>query len=110
MNPNVTMADVIGNPDKPWNWDLLSYNRNITMEDVIANPDKPWNYSYLCNNPSLFEPTPKEVFDHVRKRRATSVICEAVLRVFTNPSYDFCLRRLDREFQQLTDGGCHWEH
>jgi hypothetical protein len=37
------------NPDKPWNYDYLSYNPNITWDIVATNPDKPWNWSFLSS-------------------------------------------------------------
>lgn len=36
--------DIIqSNPDKPWDWCMVSRNPNLTMEIINANPDKPWN-------------------------------------------------------------------
>ena len=40
-NPNITMKDVLENPDKPWNWFDISGNPNITMKDILENLDKP---------------------------------------------------------------------
>ena len=71
------------------------------MSDVFGNPEKPWVYKSLCENPGIFTATTEEKYDHVRKRRAMVVICQAVLRAFTDPSYDYCRRRLAREFLQL---------
>ena len=34
------------NPDKRWDYKLLSLNPNITWEIVLANPDKPWTIIY----------------------------------------------------------------
>jgi hypothetical protein len=31
-------------PDKPWDWDYLSFNPNITMEFIEKYPDKHWNW------------------------------------------------------------------
>ena len=39
MNPNITMKDIIDNPDKDWDWTNISENPNITMKDIIDNPD-----------------------------------------------------------------------
>jgi hypothetical protein len=30
------------NPDKPWDWELIS--RNITTEVIEKNPDKQWDW------------------------------------------------------------------
>ena len=40
-------------PDKPWNWNLLSYNPNITMEFIDKYPDKPWNWKWISSNPNI---------------------------------------------------------
>ena len=37
-------------PDKLWDWSGLSYNSNITMKDVLNNPDKPWDCLLLNKN------------------------------------------------------------
>ena len=34
------------NPDKKWDYTMLSFNPNITWEIIQANPDKNWSYSY----------------------------------------------------------------
>ncbi|RKO89113.1 hypothetical protein BDK51DRAFT_41294 [Blyttiomyces helicus] len=43
----------MSNPDKPWDYQMLSMNSNITMDIVNANPDKPWDYSHLSCNPNI---------------------------------------------------------
>ena len=50
QNPNITIKNVIENPDKPWDWSILSCNPNITIKDVIENSDKPWDWSLLSDN------------------------------------------------------------
>jgi hypothetical protein len=43
-----TFWDIVkANPDKPWDYELLSDNPNITWDIVKANPDKPWDYEFL---------------------------------------------------------------
>ena len=44
---------ILNNPDKPWDYGLLSMNQNITWEIVQANPDKPWNYCSLSINRNI---------------------------------------------------------
>ena len=103
-NPNITMSDVDAHPYKQWCWSWLSRYANITISDVFGNPDKPWDYRGLCSNPRTFTAvTTEDIYDHVRKRRATAVICQAVLRAFADPTYDYCRRRLAREHLQLTN-------
>ena len=47
------MKDVLNNPDKPWDWSRLSYNKDITMNDILNNPDKPWDWTELSYNPNI---------------------------------------------------------
>ena len=43
------MKDVLNNPDKPWDWSDLSYNKNITIEFIEKNIDK-IDFLYLSFN------------------------------------------------------------
>ena len=38
------------NPEKPWDWNMLSSNPNITWDIVQKNLDKSWNWSSLSIN------------------------------------------------------------
>ena len=38
-------------PDKPWDWELISWNRNITMEIIEKYPDKDW--WNISSNPNI---------------------------------------------------------
>jgi hypothetical protein len=53
QHPNITMEDVLDNPDLPWNWSYLSSNPNITMAFVLSNPDKKWDWKWLSCNPYI---------------------------------------------------------
>ena len=64
INPNITMKDVLENPDKNWNWDYLSENPNVTMKDVLENPDKLWDWEWLSSNPNI---TIKDVLENPDK-------------------------------------------
>jgi hypothetical protein len=37
-------------PDKPWDWDSISWNPNITMEFIDKYPNKPWNWGGISYN------------------------------------------------------------
>jgi uncharacterized protein len=52
-NPNITWEIVQANPEKSWRYDYLSKNPNITWDIVQANPEKRWSYGYLSENPSI---------------------------------------------------------
>ena len=45
-NPNITWKIVQDNPDKDWSYWIFA-NPNITWKIVQENPDKDWNYCYL---------------------------------------------------------------
>ena len=47
------------NPDKPWDWELLSENPSISWKSVQENPDKPWNWQELGNNKMGYPHTKK---------------------------------------------------
>lgn len=50
MNPNITIKNVIDNPNLPWNFECICRNPNITPQTVAKNPNLPWDYSELINN------------------------------------------------------------
>lgn len=37
-------------PNKPWDWDYLSFSKILPFKLVVDNPDKPWNWIYLFND------------------------------------------------------------
>ena len=50
----LTRWDTIqNNPERPWNWDGISYNKNITWEIIQANPERPWNWGNISFNPNI---------------------------------------------------------
>jgi hypothetical protein len=50
-NKNITTPSIIqSNPEKPWNWRVLSLNPNITIDIIKYNLDKPWDWDILLNN------------------------------------------------------------
>ena len=60
------MDIIINNPNKPWNWNFISYNPNITMEIISNNPDIPWDWNVISCNPNL---TIKMIDDYQTKIR-----------------------------------------
>ena len=40
-------------PDKPWDWEALSYNRNTTFDMVLAHPELQWNWRGLSRNQNI---------------------------------------------------------
>lgn len=55
ISPNITMQDVLDNPDQPWDWGALSANPNITFQDILDHPDKPWDWDGVSANKFLLE-------------------------------------------------------
>jgi hypothetical protein len=78
MNPNITINYVLMNPNKLWNWPLLTQNiatidmieaypdlpwswtvlstkKTITAQYVLANPNKPWNWTMMSSAPFITE-------------------------------------------------------
>jgi len=43
---------------------LLSQNPNITMQNVLDNPEMPWNWYWLSKNPNI---TYKFIVEHINK-------------------------------------------
>jgi hypothetical protein len=37
-----------------WDWKVISKHQNITIDDIIANPDMPWIWSVVLENPNFF--------------------------------------------------------
>ena len=44
---------IIDNPDKDWNWNLISENPNITWEIIQNNSDKPWSRNKILSNKNI---------------------------------------------------------
>ena len=40
------MKNILDNED----WNLVSLNPNLTMKDILNNPDKPWNWRCIIKN------------------------------------------------------------
>lgn len=53
MSPNITMADILANPRKLWDWKWIGLSSNITMKDVMNNPRKPWVWDVISSNPNI---------------------------------------------------------
>ena len=41
------------NPNKDWDWKVISYNPNITMDNIHDNPHLPWDWKKISYNPNL---------------------------------------------------------
>ena len=65
---NIKIKIIKENPDKPWDWNEISYNLNITMDFINENPDiVPFNAGqFLFMNSQRM----KKHFDNVRWLRS----------------------------------------
>ena len=50
-NPNITLNEVLQNPQVPWEWTRISRNVYITLELLQENRDLPWDFYWLSENP-----------------------------------------------------------
>ena len=53
MHPNITWDIIRDNPDKPWNYNTLSYIPCITWDIIKNNMDKPWDWRLLSLKPNI---------------------------------------------------------
>lgn len=53
VSENVSINDIINNPDERWEWDYISKSRKITMFDIENNSNLPWNWNFVSLNPNL---------------------------------------------------------
>jgi hypothetical protein len=49
----VNIRHILREPNRKWNWKIISRCPNITMEDVIAHPELPWDWKALSANPNI---------------------------------------------------------
>jgi hypothetical protein len=97
-NRNLTAKIIQDNPDKYWNYSELSHNLSITFDIVKNNLDKPWDWDILSWNENMFDiDTSKEE----REYMAVFKIQQYWLKAYYNPDYLICKRRLLREFKNL---------
>ena len=51
---SITFQDVLDDPNKPWDWEMLSDNSTVTIQIVYDNLNKEWDwdqregYSDIC--------------------------------------------------------------
>lgn len=53
QNPNITVKDIIENPELPWDWNSMSWNINLTLQFILENIDKNWSWYVLSINPLI---------------------------------------------------------
>lgn len=52
-NPNVSIDIILANLDKEWDWTGLSMNQGISLLDISGHPELPWDWSSVCLNPNI---------------------------------------------------------
>ena len=62
-NPSIIFSFefINSNPDRPWNWSLLSERKDLSSDVISANKEKPWNWPLIVSK-NWFVPT-KEVME-----------------------------------------------
>jgi hypothetical protein len=58
-NQNISLSNVLSNPNKKWNYKYLSKHINLTWDTI--NTSKDWSYYYLSRNPNLLSPDMKDI-------------------------------------------------
>jgi hypothetical protein len=88
---------ITNNPDKLWDWYFISENPNITFEFINKHPNKSWNWYSISSNKFTKE---KELFfqKYYRKYLATFRLQQYFNRMYDNPNYLFCRKRLEKMF------------
>ena len=81
------------------NWDNISGNPNLTMEFIEKYPNKPWSWTAISRNALTKE---KELFyeEYYRIYMATFRLQQHFNRMYDNPKYLFCRKRLDKLFSE----------
>ena len=99
-NPNITMDIIDKYFDKPWNWYGISGNPNITMEFIEKNLDKPWIWTGISRNPFNYE---KELFIEKRMRGylAAYKIQQYYWKGICNPYCQIGYNKVNRDHDKL---------
>ena len=80
------------NPDKPWNFALLSRNPTITWDIVEDNPDKLWDFQGLSDNKM---PAAKAKYiEHLTQ--SVDIISDWFLDLKTDPDSKLCQKWMTR--------------
>ena len=83
----------------------ISYNQNITLKIVEENPDFTWDEHGLRNNRNILAELLESVdlkMNLIREWRAAKTIQKYWFRSITNPEYCLCIKRLCREFDEIS--------
>ena len=99
-NNTITFQDILNHLNIPWNWHIISYSKLIIFQDIIDHPDLPWKWDVLSMNPSILY-TENEYINYLKKYFACKKIQKQWLKVYYDPEYQICRKRLMREFSSL---------
>lgn len=50
---NITIEDILGTPDLPWDLSQFTENKNATLEVIARHPEFPWSSDLILNNPNI---------------------------------------------------------
>jgi hypothetical protein len=98
-NPNVTIKDILENPDKPWDWNGICWNPNVLISFINENPDKQWDWDEIANNTFTRDKTEFQLQQY-RRHLASYRIQQHWHRIRLDPRHPVGQRRLDREYDR----------
>ena len=94
-NANITMENVLKNPEKRWNYYYLSRHPNTTLKILLDNSEKPWNRYGLNQNPNI---TIQYILDHPEIRWDYEILCStaniSIKDVLNHPELPWDFRSL----------------
>jgi hypothetical protein len=76
------------NPDKPWNWSVISHNPNLTVGYIDANPDKPWDWYCISWNKFNLD---KHVLKNIDKKIKYRELCFNVIEPIFIPEISYII-------------------
>ena len=96
-NENITLDFIKNiNIDK-WDWTHISSSPNITIGDIENNPYYPWVWYFISKNTFLKEKN-EFYLKHYKRYFATFRLQQYFNRMYDNPRYAFCRKRLYKLF------------
>ena len=95
-NIGITWDDVQKHKHFNWNYVGLSGNPNVSIKNILSRRDIYWDWFIICARPDFLDPLDEQ---ETREYFASKKICRTIFECFTNPEYEMCRRRLQKEFK-----------
>jgi hypothetical protein len=81
-------------PEKPWNWQNISYNPNLTMEMLENHDDKSWDWYWISLN-SFKKEKEKFIEKKLKEHLSAFRIQQHWFNAKMNPSYVLCKKMVN---------------